>query len=363
MCRGELSPCVYKHVYHAKTHRHKHSHTREMCKRRQPLKTRTAGAALHTLGDRYLAMRLASTTRSMSLPCLLFGKVVFSCIRVISRSQVGDWREGAARLRPPPVRHGVSALKQVSSQVSHRGSWGRLALASRPGLPWLGHSQSQSQSQYESQYQARSLVRCSCSLSLSLSLPLSLSLSLSLRQSTLICEARWCRDILCQRRSSGAPCAVRAATSICYQRCLACGVIWSLQSCTCSTLSLNAEDRGEAAQIFRFPLPQSLLPPAQTKPAVLSEKAGIMGHQGFEGWRPSSGFFDVDAVGRCVGAVRVHEFVLRCAGCKDNGLKQSRCLFRGQSCTDAASNDVGIRVHAAQGGNRRRSCGLRCLPE
>ena len=36
----------------------------------------------------------------------------------------------------------------------------------------------------------------------------------------------------------------------------------------------NLEDPAEPAQIFRFPLPQSLLPAAQAKPAVMSEKAG-----------------------------------------------------------------------------------------
>lgn len=47
---------------------------------------------------------------------------------------------------------------------------------------------------------------------------------------------------------------------------------WSSMCSAGSNLYLLSEDRGEAAQIFRFPLPQSLLPPAQTKPAVLSEK-------------------------------------------------------------------------------------------
>ncbi|CAE7565818.1 unnamed protein product, partial [Symbiodinium sp. CCMP2456] len=47
---------------------------------------------------------------------------------------------------------------------------------------------------------------------------------------------------------------------------------WSSMCSAGSNLYLLSEDRAEAAQIFRFPLPQSLLPPAQTKPAVLSEK-------------------------------------------------------------------------------------------
>eukprot|EP00439_Symbiodinium_sp_Y106_P057692 s2181_g8.t1 len=47
---------------------------------------------------------------------------------------------------------------------------------------------------------------------------------------------------------------------------------WSSMCSAGSNLYLLSEDRAEAAQIFRFPLPQSLLPLAQTKPAVLSEK-------------------------------------------------------------------------------------------
>ncbi|CAE7730954.1 unnamed protein product [Symbiodinium pilosum] len=49
---------------------------------------------------------------------------------------------------------------------------------------------------------------------------------------------------------------------------------WRSMCSAGSNLFLLSEDPAEAAQIFRFPLPQSLLPPAQMKPKVLQEKAG-----------------------------------------------------------------------------------------
>jgi len=49
---------------------------------------------------------------------------------------------------------------------------------------------------------------------------------------------------------------------------------WSSMCSAGSDLFLLAEDARLPAQLYRFPLPQSLLPGAQTKPAVLSEKAG-----------------------------------------------------------------------------------------
>ncbi|CAE7206587.1 unnamed protein product [Symbiodinium natans] len=48
---------------------------------------------------------------------------------------------------------------------------------------------------------------------------------------------------------------------------------WRSMCSAGSNLFLLSEDPAAAAQIFRFPLPQSLLPSAQSKPAVLSDKA------------------------------------------------------------------------------------------